>query len=121
MPAPPLPPVEFSKVKGKEKAIAPSSPTSPSLHNHAARNKRSPPCSSKDRRKANRSPAASGSKVAASATPTASFEADHIDNTIYVWAFHPQVDLQFHEPPSRQALEYMKLSMLPSAPDSLTK
>ncbi|KAK0231655.1 hypothetical protein EDD85DRAFT_793320 [Armillaria nabsnona] len=121
-PAPPLPPAEFSsKAKGKEKAIAPSSPASPSLHNRAARNKRSPPHSSKDRHKANRSPIASGSKVTVAATPAASLAAAPVDNTIYMWAFHLQVDLQFHEPPSHQALEYMKLSMLPLAPDSLTK
>ncbi|KAK0224948.1 hypothetical protein EDD85DRAFT_795612 [Armillaria nabsnona] len=36
MPVPLLPPAEFSfKAKGKEKAVAPSSPTSPSLHSHA--------------------------------------------------------------------------------------
>ncbi|KAK0238226.1 hypothetical protein EDD85DRAFT_790266 [Armillaria nabsnona] len=120
-PAPPLPPAEFSsKAKGKEKAIAPSSPVSLSLHSCAVCNKRSPPRSSKDRRKANRSPIASGSKVVAAATPTASLEAAPVDNTIYVRAFHLQVDLQFHEPPSCQALEYMKLLMLPLAPDSLT-
>ncbi len=121
-PAPPLPPAESSsKSKGKEKAVAPLSPASPSLRSRAARNKRSPPRSSRGHRKATKSPIASGSKVAASAAPAASFEADHIDNTIYARAFHPSIDLQFHEPPSRQALESMKLSMLPSAPDSLTK
>ncbi|KAK0460864.1 hypothetical protein IW261DRAFT_1577241 [Armillaria novae-zelandiae] len=46
---------------------------------------------------------------------------DVVDNTIYSRAFHPSVDLQYHEPPSRQALESMKLSLLPAAPDSLTK
>ncbi|KAG7439031.1 uncharacterized protein BT62DRAFT_1014497 [Guyanagaster necrorhizus] len=44
-----------------------------------------------------------------------------VNHTIYARAFHPAIDLQFHEPPSRQALESMKLSMLPVAPDSLTK
>ncbi|PBK72214.1 hypothetical protein ARMSODRAFT_1016190 [Armillaria solidipes] len=48
-------------------------------------------------------------------------KANNVDNKIYAQAFHPQIDLQFHEPPSRQALEYMKLSLLPPTPDSLTK
>ncbi|KAK0222960.1 hypothetical protein EDD85DRAFT_796134 [Armillaria nabsnona] len=120
-PVPPLPPVEsLSKVKDKEKAVALASPVSPSLRSCAAHNKRSPLCSSKDRCKTNKSPIASGSKVAAAATTTALLEADHVNNTIYMRAFHLQVDLQFHKPPSCQALEYMKLLMLPSAPDSLT-
>ncbi|KAK0472889.1 hypothetical protein IW261DRAFT_1570497 [Armillaria novae-zelandiae] len=46
---------------------------------------------------------------------------DVIDNMIYSRAFCPSVDLQYHEPPSCQALESMKLSLLPAAPDSLTK
>ncbi|KAK0238172.1 hypothetical protein EDD85DRAFT_952341 [Armillaria nabsnona] len=103
-PAPPLPPAEStSKAKGMEKAVAPGP-----LHLllFAVTNK---------------SPITSGSKVAAAATTAASLEADHVDNTIYTRAFHLQVDLQFHEPPSCQALELMKLSMLPSTPDSLTK
>ncbi|PBK97290.1 hypothetical protein ARMGADRAFT_1075792 [Armillaria gallica] len=116
-PAPPLPVTEPpSKSKGKGKATEPSSPTSPSLCGCAVRNKRSPPCSSKDCRKARKSPVTSGSKAGDAATPT--LEAD---NRIYVRAFHPQINLQFHEPLSRQALESMKLSMLPSAPNSLTK
>lgn len=118
--APPLPATEpSSKSKGKEKAIEPSSPASPSPHGRAARNKRSPPRSSKDRRKAHKSPVPSESKAGDTATPA--LEADNVDNRIYARAFHPQIDLQFHEPPSRQALESMKLSMLPPAPDSLTK
>ncbi|KAK0215700.1 hypothetical protein IW262DRAFT_1465414 [Armillaria fumosa] len=44
-----------------------------------------------------------------------------IDHTIYARGFHPQVDLQFHEPPSREALERLKLSALPAAPTSLSK
>ncbi|KAK0457405.1 hypothetical protein IW261DRAFT_1580080 [Armillaria novae-zelandiae] len=44
-----------------------------------------------------------------------------VDNTIYVRGFHPDINLQFHEPPSREALERMKMSLLPSAPESLTK
>ncbi|KAK0207304.1 hypothetical protein IW262DRAFT_1302898 [Armillaria fumosa] len=35
--------------------------------------------------------------------------------------FHPHVDLQFHEPPSREALEHLKLSALPAVPTSLLK
>ncbi|KAK0235562.1 hypothetical protein EDD85DRAFT_955122 [Armillaria nabsnona] len=121
-PAPLLPLAEsLSKAKGKEKAVAPASPISPSLHSRAVHNKWSPPHSSKDCHKTNKSPVMSGSKVTAAATTAASLEADHVDITIYAQAFHLQVDLQFHELPSRQALESMKLSMLPSAPDSLTK
>ncbi len=117
-PAPPLPVMEPpSKSKGKEKATEPSSPVSPSPHGHAAHNKRSPLCSSKGRRKANQSPTPSGSKV----DETATAASDEVNNTIYAQAFHLQIDLQFHEPPSCQALEYMKLSMLLSVPDSLTK
>ncbi len=117
-PAPSLPVMEPpSKSKGKEKATEPSSPVSPSPHGRAARNKRSLPRSSKGHCKANRSPTPSGSKV----DETAAVASDEVDNMIYVWAFHLQINLQFHEPPSRQALEYMKLSMLPSVPDSLTK
>ncbi|PBK83037.1 hypothetical protein ARMGADRAFT_1089783 [Armillaria gallica] len=104
MPAPPLPPMESSsKLKGKEKAVAPSSPTSPSLPS------------------SNKSPTPSGSKAINTATTIALLDSGHVDNTIYACAFHPQIDLQFHEPPSCQVLEYMKLSMLPSVPDSLTK
>ncbi|KAK0434993.1 uncharacterized protein EV420DRAFT_1653528 [Desarmillaria tabescens] len=44
-----------------------------------------------------------------------------VDNTVYACAFHPSVDLQFHEPLSRQALECLKLSVLPPAPESLSK
>ncbi|KAK0465803.1 hypothetical protein IW261DRAFT_1574709 [Armillaria novae-zelandiae] len=44
-----------------------------------------------------------------------------VDNTIYARGFHPDINLQFHEPPSREALECMKMSLLPAAPDSLTK
>ncbi|KAK0461535.1 hypothetical protein IW261DRAFT_1576753 [Armillaria novae-zelandiae] len=44
-----------------------------------------------------------------------------VDNTIYTRGFHPDINLQFHEPPSREALERMKMSLLPAAPDSLTK
>ncbi|KAK0226816.1 hypothetical protein EDD85DRAFT_976062 [Armillaria nabsnona] len=113
--------LKMRKAKGKEKAVALVSPTSPSLHSHAVHNKRSLPHSSKDCHKANKSPITSGSKVMAAATPAALLEADHVNNTIYVQAFHPQVDLQFHELPSCQALESMKLSMLPSMPNSLTK
>ncbi|PBL03909.1 hypothetical protein ARMGADRAFT_1022465 [Armillaria gallica] len=106
-PVPPLPVTEPpSKSKGKGKATEPSSPASPSLRGHATRNKRSPPCSSKDHCKTHKSPVPSGSKAGNAVTPT--LEADNID-------------LQFHEPPSRQALESMKLSMLPPAPNSLTK
>ncbi|KAK0481338.1 hypothetical protein IW261DRAFT_1562630 [Armillaria novae-zelandiae] len=53
--------------------------------------------------------------------PSSSLTTDVVDNTIYSRAFHPSVDLQYHEPPSHQALESMKLSLLPAAPDSLTK
>ncbi|KAK0244874.1 hypothetical protein EDD85DRAFT_785242 [Armillaria nabsnona] len=120
-PAPLLPPAELSsKAKGKERAVAPSSPVSPSVRNRAVRNKMSLPCSSRDRHRANRSPVTSGSQVVAIATPAAFLEVAPVDNTIYMQAFHLQVNLQFHEPPSCQALEYMKLSMLPLAPDSLT-
>ncbi|KAG7442711.1 uncharacterized protein BT62DRAFT_922426 [Guyanagaster necrorhizus] len=44
-----------------------------------------------------------------------------VNHTIYAYAFHLAIDLQFYEPPFHQALESMKLSMLPVAPDSLTK
>ncbi|KAK0471040.1 hypothetical protein IW261DRAFT_1572400 [Armillaria novae-zelandiae] len=44
-----------------------------------------------------------------------------VDHTIYACGFHPDINLQFHEPPSCEALECMKLSLLPAAPDSLTK
>ncbi|KAK0229021.1 hypothetical protein IW262DRAFT_1293689 [Armillaria fumosa] len=44
-----------------------------------------------------------------------------VDNTIYARGFHPNIDLQFHEPPSCEALEHMKMSLLPAAPESLTK
>ncbi|KAK0468560.1 hypothetical protein IW261DRAFT_1573794 [Armillaria novae-zelandiae] len=43
------------------------------------------------------------------------------DNTFYACAFHPALNLQFHEPPSREALECLKLSALPVAPKSLSK
>ncbi|KAK0222656.1 hypothetical protein EDD85DRAFT_959895 [Armillaria nabsnona] len=119
-PTPPLPATEPpSKSKGKAKATEPSSPVSPSPCGHAARNQRSPPRSSQDRRKARKSPIPSGSKAGSAATPM--LQAGNVNNKIYTWAFHPQIDLQFHEPPSHQALESMKLSMLPLAPNSLTK
>ncbi|KAK0243533.1 hypothetical protein EDD85DRAFT_947721 [Armillaria nabsnona] len=119
-PAPPLPATEPpSKSKGKAKATEPSSPVSPSPRGHAACNQWSPPRSSQDHRKARKSPIPSGSKAGSAATPA--LQAGNVDNKIYARAFHPQIDLQFHEPPSRQALESMKLSMLPLAPDSLTK
>ncbi|KAK0474647.1 hypothetical protein IW261DRAFT_1568657 [Armillaria novae-zelandiae] len=44
-----------------------------------------------------------------------------VNNMIYVCGFHPDINLQFHEPPSREALERMKMSLLPAAPQSLTK
>ncbi|KAK0481337.1 hypothetical protein IW261DRAFT_1562626 [Armillaria novae-zelandiae] len=44
-----------------------------------------------------------------------------VDNTIYACGFHPDINLQFHEPPSCEALKHMKMSLLPAAPDSLTK
>ncbi|KAK0434153.1 uncharacterized protein EV420DRAFT_1488774 [Desarmillaria tabescens] len=44
-----------------------------------------------------------------------------VDNTMYACAFHPSVDLQFHEPLSRQALEHLKLLALPPALASLFK
>ncbi|KAK0244863.1 hypothetical protein EDD85DRAFT_946155 [Armillaria nabsnona] len=122
VPAPPLPSTDPSTTaKGKGKAAEPSSPASPSPRGRVTQNKKSPPRSSKDRRKAKKSPIPSGSRVAASGTPASSLLADNVDNTIYAQVFHPQVDLQFHEPPLRQALEAMKLSTLPSAPNSLTK
>ncbi|KAK0473624.1 hypothetical protein IW261DRAFT_1423536 [Armillaria novae-zelandiae] len=46
---------------------------------------------------------------------------DVMDSTIYTCGFHPDIDLQFHEPPSREALERMKMFLLPAAPVSLTK
>ncbi len=110
-----------TKSKGKGKAAKPSFPVSPSPHGCAACNKLSPPHSSKDRCKAKKSPAPSESKVDSSAAPMASLEAGNVDNTIYTQVFHLLIDLQFHEPPSCQALESMKLSMLPPMPDSLTK
>ncbi len=120
--APPLPLMAPSiKSKGKGKAAKPSSPMSPSPHGHAACNKQSPPHSSKDCCKAKKSPTPSGNKVDDAAAPVASSMAAHINNTIYAWAFHPSIHLQFHEPPSRQALESIKLLMLPPVLDSLTK
>ncbi|PBK85803.1 hypothetical protein ARMGADRAFT_1035993 [Armillaria gallica] len=142
-----LPPAELSSnSKGKPKAVAPSSPPVifPPKQVHPSCSKKSPPRSSKSRRKAKSSPVPSeGLSYAVlspspmqTSSPTAkgnvhmvesddkalpSMEADNVDNIIYVCAFQPQVDLQFHEPPLCQALEYMKLSMLPLAPDSLTK
>ncbi|KAK0468818.1 hypothetical protein IW261DRAFT_1573429 [Armillaria novae-zelandiae] len=53
--------------------------------------------------------------------PPSPLTTDVVDNTIYFHAFHPSVDLQYHKPPSHQALESMKLSLLPATPDSLTK
>ncbi|KAK0439473.1 uncharacterized protein EV420DRAFT_1486229, partial [Desarmillaria tabescens] len=44
-----------------------------------------------------------------------------VDDVVYACAFHPSVDLQFHEPMSRQALEHLKLSALPPALASLSK
>ncbi|KAK0487153.1 hypothetical protein IW261DRAFT_1558096 [Armillaria novae-zelandiae] len=44
-----------------------------------------------------------------------------VDNTIYARGFHLDINLQFHEPPSCEALERMKMSLLPAAPESLTK
>ncbi|KAK0435939.1 uncharacterized protein EV420DRAFT_1487732 [Desarmillaria tabescens] len=44
-----------------------------------------------------------------------------VDDTVYAHAFHPLVDLQFHEPLSCQALEHFKLLALPPAPASLSK
>ncbi len=121
-PAPPFPLMAPStKSKGKGKAAKPSSPASPSPCGQAACNKQSPPCSSRDRHKAKKSPAPSESKANDAAAPVASLEASNVDNTIYVWAFHPLINLQFHEPPLCQALELMKLLMLPSTLDSLTK
>ncbi|SJL14893.1 uncharacterized protein ARMOST_18369 [Armillaria ostoyae] len=124
-PAPPLPPAGPStKVKGKQKAAPPASPSPvpASQRSRPSRGRKPSPRSSKGRRKATCSPGPSSSNIADTVAGNhTSLEADNVDNTIYARAFHPQIDLQFHEPPSRQALEYMKLSMLPSAPDSLTK
>ncbi|KAK0466535.1 hypothetical protein IW261DRAFT_1426879 [Armillaria novae-zelandiae] len=44
-----------------------------------------------------------------------------VDNTFYVHTFHPALDLQFHEPPSHEALKHLKLSALPVAPKSLSQ
>ncbi|KAK0483055.1 hypothetical protein EDD18DRAFT_1112329 [Armillaria luteobubalina] len=44
-----------------------------------------------------------------------------VDTTIDARGFHPDIDLQFHEPPSHEALERMKMSLLPTAPESLIK
>ncbi len=113
VPAPLLPPADSStKSKGKGKAVQQSSPASPSPHDHAACNKWSPPHSSKDCRKAKKSLTPSRNKIDSAAAPVALLEADNVDNMIYVWAFHLLIDLQFHKPPSHQALESMKLSML---------
>ncbi|KAK0221095.1 hypothetical protein EDD85DRAFT_960256 [Armillaria nabsnona] len=130
----------------KPKAAMPTSPPviSPPKQVHPLRSKQSPPHSSKGHCKAKSSPVPSEGLSCVTPSPSpmqtsspvakvnlhalegddkalSFMAADNVDNIIYVQAFHPQVDLQFHEPPLHQALEYMKLSMLPPAPDSLTK
>ncbi|PBK59106.1 hypothetical protein ARMSODRAFT_983275 [Armillaria solidipes] len=112
-PVPPLSPAGPSaKAKGKQKATAKASP---------------PPVSAPKRSRSSHGkqplPLADAiiDETVIRDPSSSALEADNIDNMIYARAFHPQIDLQFHEPPSRQALEYMKLSMLPSMPDSLTK
>ncbi|KAK0207309.1 hypothetical protein IW262DRAFT_1469686 [Armillaria fumosa] len=42
-----------------------------------------------------------------------------VDGTVYARAFDPQVNLLYHEPTSRHALEHLQLSALPIAPASL--
>ncbi len=97
----PLPPMESSyKSKDKERAVVPQSPAPLSLCHCAAHNKRSPSHSSRDHCKANKSPAPSRSKVDDAAATGALLDSGHVDNMIYACAFHPQIDLQFHEPPS---------------------
>ncbi|KAK0485393.1 hypothetical protein EDD18DRAFT_1361075 [Armillaria luteobubalina] len=44
-----------------------------------------------------------------------------VDNTFYSRGFWPQIDLQYHEPPSCEALERLKMSALPDTPKSLYK
>ncbi|KAK0429619.1 hypothetical protein EV421DRAFT_2042648 [Armillaria borealis] len=106
-PAPPLPGADSSSIsKGKAKA---STPASPAKRGTSSRNKTTAPAANED-----------GDNLDDGGSAPAALAADNIDNTIYARAFHPQIDLQFHEPPLRQALENMKLSMLPPAPDSLT-
>ncbi|PBK70571.1 hypothetical protein ARMSODRAFT_974491 [Armillaria solidipes] len=131
--APLLPPVEpSSKAKGKTKAVAPALPPviSPSKWQRLSQGKKlscsfrgSFLCRAFPRLMQTSSPTAKGNLHTLEGDDKAllSMEVENVDNIIYAWAFHPQVDLQFHEPPLHQALEYMKLSMLPPAPDSFTK
>ncbi|KAK0466489.1 hypothetical protein IW261DRAFT_1426966 [Armillaria novae-zelandiae] len=44
-----------------------------------------------------------------------------VDATIYAQGFWPQIDLQYHKPPSCKALKWLRLSVLPAAPKSLSK
>ncbi|KAK0499340.1 hypothetical protein EDD18DRAFT_1349523 [Armillaria luteobubalina] len=109
-PAPPLPSAGLSsKVKGKKREVAPPSPT--------------PAVESLVKPKGKKRLAAVLPSLLPSARPSGSNSgaARPIDNTFYARAFHPGLDLQFHEPPSREALERLKLSALPKAPSSLTK
>ncbi|SJL15309.1 uncharacterized protein ARMOST_18802 [Armillaria ostoyae] len=104
-PAPPLPPTETSsKSKGKQKATAPASPSKRSNSLHSLGD--------------TEDLVAVEGHDAEALSPA---EADNVDNTFYARAFHPEISLQYHEPPSRQALENLKLSMLPPAPASLTR
>ncbi|KAK0486641.1 hypothetical protein EDD18DRAFT_1360644 [Armillaria luteobubalina] len=106
-PAPPLPnPEPSAKAKGKRKAM--KSPTP--LH-------MSPP--------AGPSAKVKGKHHQAGASPRPSTRNSTsvvtVDNTFYSWGFWPQIDLQYHEPPSCEALERLKMSALPDAPKSLYK
>ncbi|KAK0477659.1 hypothetical protein IW261DRAFT_1565996 [Armillaria novae-zelandiae] len=115
VPAPPLPVEGLSmRAKGKQRAtslVSPRTLPAPGLAAKGVKQKPVPVPST---------PLAASAVAATVASPS-NVQGRHIDQTIYVRAFHPNVDVHFHEPPSRDALARLKMSALPTAPPSLTK
>ncbi|KAK0467464.1 hypothetical protein IW261DRAFT_1574068 [Armillaria novae-zelandiae] len=115
VPTPPLPVEGLSmKAKGKQRATSLVSPrTSPAPGSAAKVVKKKPV------------PVPSTLLVASALTATvtgpSNVQGHCVDQTIYTRAFHPDVDVHFHEPPSQDALVRLKMSALPMAPTSLTK
>ncbi|KAK0477664.1 hypothetical protein IW261DRAFT_1566018 [Armillaria novae-zelandiae] len=115
VPAPPLPVEGLStRAKGKQRAaslVSPRTSPAPGLAAKVVKQKPVPVPST---------PLAASAVAATVASPS-NVRGRCIDQTIYVRAFHPDVDVRFHEPPSRDALARLKMSALPTAPPSLTK
>ncbi|KAK0486447.1 hypothetical protein IW261DRAFT_1559854 [Armillaria novae-zelandiae] len=115
VPAPPLPVEGLStKAKGKQRAtslVSPCTSPAPGSATKVVKQKPVPVPST----------SLAASAVAATVAGPSNVRGRRVDQTIYVRAFHPDVDVHFHKPPSRDALAHLKMSALPTAPTSLTK